>query len=42
MCVEPDTKKKRAHGIVLDETENEEETKLRERAEVIFGDNSGK
>lgn len=42
VCVEPDTKKTRAHGIVLDEPENEEETKLRERAEVIFGDNSGK
>ena len=32
VCVEPDTKKKRLHGIVLDEPENEEEAALRERA----------
>ena len=32
VCVEPDTKKKRPHGIVLDEPENEEEAILRERA----------
>lgn len=32
VCVEPDTKGKRPHGIVLDEPENEEEAALRERA----------
>lgn len=32
VCVEPDTKKKRPHGLVLDEPENEEEKELRERA----------
>lgn len=32
VCVEPDTKKKRAHNITLDESENEEEAALRERA----------
>lgn len=32
VCVEPDTKKKRMHGIVLDEPESEEEAALRERA----------
>lgn len=36
VCVEPDTKKKRAHNITLDEAESEEEAKLRERAlEVV-------
>ncbi len=35
VCVEPDTKKKRQHGIVLDEAENEEETLLREKALTV-------
>ena len=35
VCVEPDTKKKRPHGIVLDEPENEEEAALRERALTV-------
>ncbi len=35
VCVEPDTKKTRPHGIVLDEPENEEEAELRERALAI-------
>lgn len=36
VCVEPDTKKKRAHGIVLDDPENEEEAALRERALTVI------
>ena len=36
VCVEPDTKKKRPHGIVLDDPENEEEARLRERALEIM------
>ena len=32
VCVEPDTKKKRPHNIVLDETTDPEELELRERA----------
>ena len=32
VCVELDTKKKRAHNITLDKAENEEEALLRERA----------
>lgn len=35
VCVEPDTKKTRPHGIVLDEPENQEEAELRERALTI-------
>ncbi|MCI9598151.1 MAG: acyl-CoA thioesterase [Firmicutes bacterium] len=35
VCVEPDTKKTRQHGIVLDEPENQEEAELRERAMSI-------
>ena len=30
VCVEPDTKKKRPHNIVLDETTDPEELELRE------------
>lgn len=32
VCVEPDTRKKRVHGIVLDETDDPYELELRERA----------
>lgn len=32
VCLEPDTKKKRIHDVVLDETDNEEELNIRERA----------
>ncbi|MBP6491748.1 MAG: acyl-CoA thioesterase [Clostridia bacterium] len=32
VCVEPDTKRKRLHGIVMDEPQDEEETEIRERA----------
>lgn len=32
VCVEPDTRAKRLHGIQLDEPEDEEEAALRERA----------
>lgn len=35
VCVEPDTKKKRPHGIVLDEPEDDAERELRERAIAI-------
>lgn len=36
-CVEPDTKRKRAHGIVLDETTDEEELLIRHRVEELRG-----
>ena len=32
VCLEPDTKEKRAHGLKLDEPENDEEREIRERA----------
>lgn len=32
VCIEPDTKIKRAHGIALGEPEDEEEVEIRERA----------
>lgn len=32
VCVEPDTKKKRPHGLVMDEPEDEQERELREKA----------
>lgn len=32
VCLEPDTKKKRIHDVVLDETDSEEERSIRERA----------
>ena len=31
-CLEPDTKKKRVHDVVLDETTDPEELEIRERA----------
>ena len=35
VCVEPDTKRKRAHGIVMDEPQDEEEAEIRARAEKL-------
>lgn len=35
VCVEPDTKRKRPHGIVMDETTDEEELQIRQRAETL-------
>lgn len=35
VTVEPDTKLKRPHGIVLDETEDEEELEVRRKAESL-------
>lgn len=35
VCVEPDTKVKRAHGIVMDEPVDVEETEIRERASKL-------
>ncbi|QOX66020.1 acyl-CoA thioesterase [Anoxybacterium hadale] len=35
VCVEPDTKRKRPHGIVMDETTDEEEIQIRQRAETL-------
>ncbi|MEG0157153.1 MAG: hotdog domain-containing protein [Anaerovoracaceae bacterium] len=35
VCVEQDTKKRRPHGIVLDDPADEEEQELRERANTI-------
>lgn len=35
VCVEPDTKAKRKHGIILDEPEDEEEVAIRERASKL-------
>lgn len=32
VCLEPDTKKKRIHDVVLDETSDPEELEVRERA----------
>lgn len=32
VCVEPDTKKRRPHGLVLDKTEDSKELEIRERA----------
>lgn len=37
VCVEPDTKKKRVHEIIMDEPKDEEEKKIRERAELLMG-----
>ncbi len=35
VCVEPDTKHKRKHGIILDETIDDEEIEIRERADRL-------
>lgn len=35
VCVEPDTKHKRKHNIVMDEPQDEEEMNIRERAERL-------
>lgn len=35
VCIDPETKKKCRHGIVLDETDDEEELRLRERAKEV-------
>ena len=35
VCVEPDTKGKRMHGIVLDDPVDEEEKEIRERAKLL-------
>lgn len=35
VCIEPDTKKKRIHDVVLDETTDEEELAARERAKQL-------
>jgi Acyl-CoA hydrolase len=35
VCVDPDTKGKRPHGIVLDEPEDDEEIMIRERAKML-------
>lgn len=35
VCVEPDTKRKRSHGMILDEPQDEEEIAIRERAEKL-------
>ncbi len=32
VCIEPDTKRKRPHGILMDEPQDEEEKEIRERA----------
>lgn len=37
VCVEPDTKRKRAHGIVMDEPKDEEEASVRQRADQLSG-----
>jgi len=35
VCVEPDTKKKRLHGIIMDEPQDDEEKEMRERASKL-------
>lgn len=35
VCIEPDTKRKRAHGISMDEAIDDEERDIRERAEKL-------
>lgn len=35
VCVEPDTKNKRPHGITMDEPQDEEEKVIRERAALL-------
>jgi acyl-CoA hydrolase len=35
VCVDPDTGGKRAHGIVLDETDDQEENEIRVRANLL-------
>ncbi len=37
-CVEPDTKRKRPHGIVMDEPEDDEEIEIRKRAEKLVNE----
>lgn len=36
VCVEPDTQRKRLHGIVMDEPGDEEEIEIRNRAEKLI------
>ena len=35
VCVEPDTKRKRPHGIVMDEPQDDEEIEIRQRADKL-------
>lgn len=36
VCIEPDTKQKRTHDVVLDVTDNADELNIRERAALLF------
>ncbi|MDD2189794.1 MAG: hotdog domain-containing protein [Eubacteriales bacterium] len=38
VCVEPDTKRKRPHGIVMDEPVDDEEIEIRNRAEKLVNE----